>query len=131
MKKEIVVVGGIIENSKEEILCALRPEGKSLGNMWEFPGGKVEENEKYEDTLKRELLEELNIEVKDIVFHSRVIKEYDDFIINLSCYRCKIIDESKLELMEHRSFLWLKKENLDSLVWVPTDIPIVKAIKLG
>lgn len=128
MKKIIKVVGGIIENFKGEILCTLRPEDKSLGNMWEFPGGKIEEDETYEKALKRELLEELNIEVKDVQFFSKTIKEYENFIVDLACYRCKIIDESQLKLLEHKAYVWLKKENLNSLVWVPTDIPVVDEI---
>ena len=55
MKKLIKVVGAIIENDKNEILCALRSPEMNLPNMWEFPGGKVEENESLSEAIKREI----------------------------------------------------------------------------
>ena len=52
-KKEIKVVGAVIENEKGEILCAQRPEGKNLALKWEFPGGKIEVGESPTAALKR------------------------------------------------------------------------------
>ncbi|MGL6114450.1 MAG: (deoxy)nucleoside triphosphate pyrophosphohydrolase [Cetobacterium sp.] len=130
MKKILKVVGGIIENSKKQILCALRPENKNLGNMWEFPGGKIEEGESCEEALKRELFEELNIKVKNLGYYSNSIKEYEDVIIDLTCYKCEIEKEENLKLLEHRAFLWLERKNLNSLKWVPTDITIMENLIL-
>lgn len=131
MKKIIKVVGAIIENENGEILCTLRPKNKSLGNMWEFPGGKLESGEKKEEALKRELREELNLSIDIGSFFMEVEKEYDNVIINLTCYICKYFKEMKFELKEHAGFVWLKKENLNSLVWVPTDYPIVEKLMSG
>ncbi len=129
MKKEIQVVAGIIENEKKEILCTLRSMGKNFENMWEFPGGKIEVGENSVEALKREVKEELNldIEVGDIFIW--VKKEYKEFIISLRCYMCKIKDINQFRLNEHAAFLWLKRENLDSLVWVPTDSIIIKKLR--
>ena len=55
--------------------------------------------------------------------------EYDDFIINLSCLECEIISGT-LTLNEHEAYLWLKPENLISLVWAPADIPTIKYLSL-
>ncbi|MCJ8343210.1 MAG: (deoxy)nucleoside triphosphate pyrophosphohydrolase [Cetobacterium sp.] len=128
MKKVLKVIGGVIENSKKEILCTLRPENKSLGNMWEFPGGKIEKGETLEEGLKRELLEELNIKVKNIEYYTNSIMEYDNIIIDLTCYKCEIEDENSLELLEHKAYVWLERENLNSLKWVPTDISIMEKL---
>ena len=128
MKKNVNVVGAIIENSKHEILCTLRPKNKSLGNMWEFPGGKLEEGESDEIALKREIKEELNIEIKVKGFYEKVSKEYESFIINLTCFKCKILDENNFKLIEHSGYVWLKRESLNSLIWVPTDIVIVEKL---
>ena len=69
MKKFVKVVGAVIENDKGEILCALRSPSMTLPNLWEFPGGKIEEGEQPEQTLAREIQEELEcqIEVHNLV----------------------------------------------------------------
>lgn len=131
MKKIVKVVGAIIENKNKEILCTLRPKNKSLGNMWEFPGGKIEKDEKKEEALKREIREELNLDICIDSYFIEVEKEYDNIIINLTCYICKCYEEVKFELKEHAGFVWLKRENLNSLVWVPTDYPIVEKLMSG
>ena len=63
MKKTVKVVAGIIENRDGEILCALRSPDMSIPNMWEFPGGKVEEGEDLQTALEREIQEELSCEI--------------------------------------------------------------------
>ena len=129
MKKIIKVVGAIIINNENKILCTLRNKNKSLGNMWEFPGGKIELEETPEEALKRELKEELEINIQIQEFYTEETKEYENFIINLKCFKCKILNNENYILKEHGAALWLNKENLDSLVWVPTDYPIVKKLK--
>ncbi len=64
MKKYIRVVGAVIVNENDEILCAQRPEGKSLELMWEFPGGKIEAGEEPIDALTRELEEEMGCQIE-------------------------------------------------------------------
>lgn len=131
MKKKLEVVAGIILNSKNEVFCTLRPHHKSFGNMWEFPGGKVEKGEKKEGALKRELKEELDIEIEIKEHFIDICKEYEEVIINLTCFLCVGAEDFKFNLKEHSAALWLKKENLNSLVWVPTDYPIVEKLIIG
>lgn len=127
MKKSVKVVGAIIENNNSEILCALRSTKMSLPNLWEFPGGKVEENEKISDTIVREIKEELgcDIEFKE-VFHDNT-HEYDSFIINLITVKCTIV-KGEPYASEHDKLIWLKKENLKSLQWAPADVPAVNLL---
>jgi 8-oxo-dGTP diphosphatase len=124
MKKMIKVVGAIIENDKNEILCALRSPEMNLPNMWEFPGGKVEENENLAQAIIREIHEELqcSIEFKE-VFNDNT-HEYEKFIVNLITLKCKLKTGTPLAT-EHSKLIWLKRENLDSLKWAPADIPTV------
>ncbi|WP_413927354.1 (deoxy)nucleoside triphosphate pyrophosphohydrolase [Clostridioides sp. ES-S-0006-03] len=127
LKKTIKVVAAIIENENNEILCALRAPNMSLPNHWEFPGGKVKEGESLFDAIEREIQEELSCKVKaDIVFAENT-HEYEKIIVNLIGIKCSLIKEFPTP-NEHSKLIYLKKENLSSLVWAPADIPIVKEI---
>lgn len=124
MKKKVKVVAAIIENDNNEILCALRSPQMSLPNMWEFPGGKVEEGESLHYAIEREIQEELKCSVKALDVFNDNTHEYDSFIINLICIKCKLVDGTPIA-SEHSKLIWLKRENLDSLKWAPADIPAV------
>jgi len=128
MKKQIKVVAAIIENDQNEVLCALRAPEMSMGNLWEFPGGKVEENEDPYSALVREISEELGctIETSYEIFNDNT-HEYESFIINLLSIKAKIIDGTPTA-KEHSKLIWLKRENLPSLRWAPADIPAVKQL---
>ena len=65
MNKQLHVVAGIIKNAEGKYLIAKRPDEKHLGGLWEFPGGKRENNESAFEALRRELQEEINIQVID------------------------------------------------------------------
>ncbi|MFE4352059.1 (deoxy)nucleoside triphosphate pyrophosphohydrolase [Peribacillus butanolivorans] len=128
MEKQVIVVAAIIENEKDEILCALRSPEMSIPNMWEFPGGKVEKGEDIFTALKREINEELQckVETEASTFNDNT-HEYETFIINLLSIKCKII-EGTPTANEHSKLIWLKRENLRSLKWAPADIPAVEQL---
>ncbi|MFS0598612.1 (deoxy)nucleoside triphosphate pyrophosphohydrolase [Peribacillus frigoritolerans] len=128
MKKQVKVVAAIIENEKDEILCALRSPEMSIPNMWEFPGGKVEKGEDLFTALKREIDEELQckVETETSIFNDNT-HEYETFIINLLSIKCRII-EGTPTANEHSKLIWLKRENLSSLKWAPADIPAVEQL---
>ena len=124
MKKIIKVVGAIIENENGEILCALRSPEMSMPNLWEFPGGKVEEGEELEAAIVREIKEELHCEIQcEDIFNDNT-HEYEDIIVNLIAMRCKIKSGTAIA-GEHAKLLWLKRESLQSILWAPADIPAV------
>lgn len=81
---------GIIINENEEVLIALRPEDAMLGGMWEFPGGKQEENEEIEETVIRELKEELGVEVSITKPFMKLDHAYSHFKITMHAYLCKL-----------------------------------------
>lgn len=128
MKKKLRVVAAIIENDKQEIFCALRSQAMSLPNMWEFPGGKVEQDEDIFGALQREIQEEFNCLIAtDSVIFTETTHDYDSFTINLIAIKAKLIDQDPV-LTEHAQYVWLQRENLLSLNWAPADIPIVEQL---
>jgi 8-oxo-dGTP diphosphatase len=131
LKKLIKVVAAIIENKEHEILCALRSPTMTMPNMWEFPGGKVEENEDIYSALEREIKEELGCRIVTTrEVYNENIHEYEAFIIQLISIKCRVV-EGVPTPSEHSKLIWLKRENLDSLKWAPADIPVVNTLKPG
>lgn len=128
--KNLTVTAAILINNNE-ILCMQRAKSKFayISNKFEFPGGKVEEGESYETCLKREIKEEMNmdINVSPEDFFMTIDHEYPDFAITMHSYICKV-DSRSFELKEHESFVWLKKDELMTLDWAPADIPIVEKL---
>lgn len=124
MKNLIKVVGAVIENENNEILCALRSPVMSLPNMWEFPGGKVEKDENLKEAIEREIQEELDCIIEFLDTFNDNTHEYDNFIVNLITVKCKLVSGTPTA-NEHSKLIWLKRENLDSLKWAPADIPAV------
>jgi len=127
MKKTVKVVGAIIENEHSEILCALRSASMSRPNLWEFPGGKIEKNERASEAIKREIMEELGCTVEFQSVFRDDIHEYDDIIVNLITAKCRIVS-CQPNAVEHSKLIWLKRENLNSLKWAPADVPAVLAL---
>lgn len=123
-KKILQVVGAAIIDEKGNVLCAQRGYG-SLKGKWEFPGGKIENDESDEEALKREIKEELNIdiEVKELIDAN--YNEYQDFAVNLKVYKCKYLS-GKINDTEHQSLKWVEGKELDKLDWADADKPIVE-----
>ncbi len=128
MKKKLRVVAAIIENDRQEIFCALRSHQMSLPNVWEFPGGKVEQDEDIFVALEREIKEEFNCRiVTDNTVFTDTTHDYGSFIINLVAIKATLVDQAPV-LTEHAQYIWLKRDNLLSLNWAPADIPIVEKL---
>ena len=134
MKKIINVVGAVILDG-DKIFCAQRSVHMTLPLMWEFPGGKIEKGELPEDALKREIKEELNINIEIITFICEASHEYDFGIVNFKSFLCKTNEVQNMQLLEHNDSKWLSADDLFSLEWAPVDIPtlneIVKLKKQG
>ncbi len=123
--KHIEVVAAVILN-KNQYLCVQRNSSKYdyISYKYEFPGGKIEENETNEEALLREIKEELNLEIQ-IEKHIITIKhKYPDFKISMNTYLCNS-KTREITLNEHVNQKWLAKEDLPNLDWAEADLPIV------
>ena len=123
----IKVVCGIIFDKGKVFICR-RKQGKSLEGFWEFPGGKIEVNETHQDALKRELLEELDMDIELIDFVGQSNYDYGDFQIELYGYVCHLINYQG-KLTDHDSFVWTDVSRLSEFKLAPADIPLIKILK--
>lgn len=121
---KIQVTCAIIENDNY-ILVVQRSIKMNLPLKWEFPGGKIENRESEQDCLKREIREELNIEIELIKKLTPSTYDYPNISIELIPFIAKQIG-GKITLNEHADFKYLDKKDLLDLDWAEADIPIVK-----
>jgi 8-oxo-dGTP diphosphatase len=130
--KEIRTVAGVVKNNKGEILCTLRDKGKYdyVSFKWEFPGGKIEDGETNEETLTRELHEELDIDVKIEKFIYQVEHDYPDFHLSMTLYECRLLTE-EIKMNVHKEIKWMTPKDIMSLDWAAADIPVAQFIYLN
>ena len=97
--------------------------------MWEFPGGKIEPGESSEDALKREIQEELGVDIviEDLICTTEY--DYPSFHLTMHCYLCRV-EAGEIELREHKSARWLRPEELGSVEWLPADKEVIENIKV-
>lgn len=127
MKKQIKVVGAVIRNDQNQILCALRSPEMSMPNYWEFPGGKIEKDERPEEALVREIREELGCEISVSELVEDIIHEYPEIIVNLITYEAKIKSGTPV-VNEHAELEWKEITELKELEWAPADLPTVEKL---
>jgi len=126
MKHLHVACAIIRQNGK--ILAAQRSDSMSMPLKWEFPGGKIKQNETPEDCLKRELREELGIRIsvgepRDVVTH-----QHPDFVVSLYPYECAIAS-GNIHLHEHAAIQWVSPKDLHQLDWTEADLPIIEQLQ--
>lgn len=127
--KKVDVVGAVILNDNNEVLCALRSQQMSLPGMWEFPGGKIEPNETPEQSLVREIQEELNCTIEVGALVADTTHQYPAIIVRLITYVAKIVD-GEPEAKEHEKLVWLPINKLSSLEWAPADLPTIDRLTI-
>jgi 8-oxo-dGTP diphosphatase len=122
----VLVVACALIDADGRVLLARRPAGKPMAGLWEFPGGKVEAGERPEDTLIRELEEELGIVVKEaclapLTFASHA---YADFHLLMPLYVCRRW-EGAVRAKEGQQLAWVRPNRLRDYPMPPADEPLV------
>ena len=123
--KDIEVVAAIIQ--KENQYFATQRGYGEFDGMWEFPGGKIEPGESPEDALKREIQEELGIDIGVKEFLCTTNYDYPSFHLTMHCYIC-CIKEGEVEFREHKAARWLRSEELGSVEWLPADKDVISRL---
>lgn len=123
--KTINVVAAVI--MKEGKVFATQRGYGEFKDGWEFPGGKVEAGESPEEALRREIREELEVEVNVGDLIDTIEYDYPAFHLSMKCYACAIAGGSP-HLLEHEAARWLSADQLDSVAWLPADITLIPKI---
>lgn len=123
--KTINVVAAVI--MKEGRVFATQRGYGEFKDGWEFPGGKVEAGESPEEALRREIREELEVEVNVGDLIDTIEYDYPAFHLSMKCYACTIAGGSP-HLLEHEAARWLSADQLDSVAWLPADITLIPQI---
>jgi 8-oxo-dGTP diphosphatase len=124
--KLVLVAACALIDADGRVLLAQRPPGKSMAGLWEFPGGKVESGERPEQSLIRELKEELGIDVKEeclapLTFASHL---YPDFHLLMPLYVCRRW-EGTVEAREAQRLKWVRPHDLRNYPMPPADEPLI------
>ena len=120
------VVAAIIKKENYYFI-AQRNKNKYMGLKWEFPGGKVEKGETFEEALGREIKEELNIKIN--ILNKIAEEKFNDHSINviIHYYLCSMENEL-IELLEHNQSAWVKKNEFYKYSFVPGDDKILSLL---
>jgi 8-oxo-dGTP diphosphatase len=122
----LIVTAAVIRNG-DSVLITRRPEGKPHAGMWEFPGGKLDGNESPRDCLRREILEELGLEVAVGDILETAYYRYDWGPVLILAFECRPLagEIRNLQVAEHR---WVALEELSFFALLPADYPIVETL---
>ena len=128
MKILLVAAAALIDQDCR-VLIAQRPQGKSLAGLWEFPGGKVEGDERPEEALIRELHEELGISVEEACLAPLTFASfaYPDFHLLMPLYICRRWS-GFVEARENQALKWVAPKNLRAYPMPPADAPLIPAL---
>ena len=122
------VAAGILCDAEGRVLIAERLGGGPFHGLWEFPGGKILQQESAVEALSRELAEELGIEVVACASFMRLRHEYDDRIVSIEFF---IVSDWVSEPVgrEGQALRWVPRERLDAGELLPADVPVVEALQ--
>jgi 8-oxo-dGTP diphosphatase len=128
--KLVLVAACALIDADGRVLLAQRPEGKTMAGMWEFPGGKVEAGERPEESLIRELKEELDIDVNEACLapFAFASHSYEDFHLLMPLYLCRRWD-GVVAAREGQQLSWVRPREMGKYSMPPADMPLVSQLR--
>ena len=115
----------ILMDTTGAILATRRPRHKTLGGLWEFPGGKLDPGETAETALRREIREELQLELGALIPLGPVVHRYEFGTIRLLPFLSHCHTRPRLQPTEHEEVCWVSLTEAKQLTWTPADVPIL------
>ena len=126
--KTIEVVAAMIQVEDMILVVQRKEDEKAYKSLkWEFPGGKVEEGERPEDAVIREVKEELQLDINPVASIGRVVYEYPDVKVDLTLFHCALIDGLPI-LKEHNDLSWTDKSLLYTFDWSAADRELLQLL---
>ena len=121
----MIVVAALIEKDNKYLNARRSTGSKDVLGKWEFPGGKVEENESDKQAIEREIKEEFGMEIKAIRFLKNNVYNYPDKVVDLRLYECKYIS-GEFSLHDHFEYKFEEKNNIIKYDLCPADISLAQ-----
>ena len=123
----IKVVAALIEKDGKYLIAKRSTGDQSVFGKWEFPGGKVEENEDEFSAIEREIKEEFELDVYACEFLVNNVCRYPNKVVDLRLYRCKYID-GDFKLHDHSEYVFVSKDEILDYDLALADIPLARYV---
>jgi 8-oxo-dGTP diphosphatase len=123
----LIEVGAAVILKKDKVLLTQRNLNKHMGGKWEFPGGKIENDETNEEGLAREIKEELGVLIKIEEKLCMTTHRYPEYLVRLHTYISTLVS-TEFVISEHEGIAWVTKDEILSYDLVPADIKIAKKL---
>lgn len=121
----INVVAALIENDNKVLIAKRSTGDPNVLGKWEFPGGKVQDNEDEKHAIEREIKEEFELLISAESFLINNVCKYPTKTVDLKLYRCKYLS-GEFHLHDHSEYKWVDKPALLNFDLAPADIPLAK-----
>ena len=127
--KPVKVAAGLVFKDGK-LLIAKRPKNSHLGGMWEFPGGKLELGESFENCLKREMFEELGVKVNVSYEFEEILHQYSEMTVLIKFFICSL-SSGKPKAIQCSEFQWINRRDLTRYNFPAADIKVINQLRLN
>ncbi len=124
----ITVVAALIQKEDKYLIARRSTGDPNVLGKWEFPGGKVKQDEDEKKAIEREIKEEFELDIKALNFLINNICEYPTKTVDLRLYECEYLN-GKFDLHDHSEYVYVTKDELLNYDLCPADIPLAEFIK--